>query len=83
MAGAPAYNRRALAIAEKGLGPRQPNVAIPVSRIGSILKQQGDLPGALEYTQRALTILESTYGPAHPNTKAMARNLNGIRRAMK
>ena len=77
------YNRRALAVAEKALGPQHPGVAIAANNIGSTLQQQGDLPGALEYTQRALTILESAYGPAHPNTKTVAQNLTNIREEMK
>jgi hypothetical protein len=58
-------------------------VAIRASNIGTILRAQGDLAGALEYTRRALRILRATYGSENPVTKIVAVNLAVIEHALK
>jgi tetratricopeptide (TPR) repeat protein len=77
------YTRRALAIDETVYGPDHPNVAIRASNIGTILRAQGDLAGALEYTRRALRIFQATYGPENPQTRIVAGNLAVIEKALK
>jgi hypothetical protein len=58
-------------------------VAIRASNIGTILRAQGDLAGALEYTRRALRIFQATYGPENPQTRIVAGNLAVIEKALK
>ena len=43
-----------------------------------ILRDQGDLQGALHYIQRALGILERVYGPDHSRTKTTAESLKRL-----
>jgi hypothetical protein len=50
-------------------------VATRANNIGSILKAQRDLTGALESTRRALAIDEKVYGLDHPQ---VARDVNNI-----
>lgn len=81
--GALTYTLRALQIDEKVYGPEHPTVGMRAGTIGAILYGKGDLQGALTYTQRALTIFQKVYGPDNPNTKAISRNLEAIKQAMK
>ena len=69
---------RALKIYEDARGPDHPNVAAVASNIGLILKDQGDLVGALEYSRRALKIDEQVYGPDHPQVAIFANNIGQI-----
>jgi tetratricopeptide (TPR) repeat protein len=69
------YFERALAIAEKALGPNHPDTAISLNNLGGLLQGQGDLPGARPYVERALAIREKALGPDHPD---MARSLNNL-----
>ena len=73
--------RRSLAIYEKLHGSEHPKVASVANNIGLILKDQGDLAGALEYTQRALTIDEKVYGPGHPHVAIRVNNIGLILKA--
>ncbi len=50
-------------------------MATRANNIGSILKAQRDLTGALESTRRALAIDEKVYGLDHPQ---VARDVNNI-----
>jgi tetratricopeptide (TPR) repeat protein len=78
-----ARRRRALGIDEKALGRDHPKVAIRANNVGKILKDQGDLEGALRWVRRALRILEATYGPGNPSTELTRRNLERIRKALR
>ncbi|HEV2992556.1 MAG TPA: tetratricopeptide repeat protein, partial [Candidatus Angelobacter sp.] len=69
---------RALQIGERVYGSDHPNVAAVANNIGQILKEQGDLAGALEYSQRALQIDEQVYGPDHPSVARDANNIGTI-----
>jgi tetratricopeptide (TPR) repeat protein len=71
---------KALKIAEQMYGPDHPETATDANNIGQILKDQGDLPGALEYTRRALKIAEQVYGPDHPQVAIFANNIGQILR---
>ena len=78
------YNGCAISQQQYGeLGPEHPDVARDATNIGTILKAQGDLAGALEWTKRALAILGTAYGPNNPSTRIVARNLGAIKEAMK
>ncbi len=46
--------------------------------LGQILKDKGDLDGALAYVQRALKIDEKVFGPEHPNIARDANNIGTI-----
>lgn len=81
--GALHYAERALKIDEKTFGPDYPKVAIDANNIGGFLRDKGDLEGACRYTERALRILQNAYGPENNITKSTARNLEGIRRALR
>jgi tetratricopeptide (TPR) repeat protein len=72
---AKADSERALKIYEDAHGTDHPTVAVVANNIGLILKDQGDLAGALECSRRALKIDEQVYGPDHPKA---ARNANNI-----
>ena len=53
-------------------------VAATTNNLGQILKDQGDLDGALVYAQRALEIGEKVYGLEHPEVAVFANNLGKI-----
>lgn len=72
---------RAFKIDEKVYGPNHPNLRIRLNNIGQILKEKGDLNGALTYSKRALKILTDHYGPDNPLTKMAAANLEEIEQA--
>jgi tetratricopeptide (TPR) repeat protein len=72
--------QRASNIDEDAFGPGHPTLAIVANNIGAILRDQGDLAGALEYIQRALKIDEKIYGPDHPNVAVDANNIGEILR---
>jgi len=59
-------------------GLEHPTVARDVNNIGQILKDQGDLVGALSYSQRALVLYQRFYGPDHPSTKKAAAHVEEI-----
>ncbi len=76
--GALDYYRQALAVWERALGPRHPNVATPLNNIGLALRQQRELDGALEHYQRALRIWEDALGPQHPDVAGSLNNIGGV-----
>ena len=73
--------RCSLAIYEKLHGSEHPNVASVANNIGTILKAQGDLAGALEYIKRALAIDEKVYGPEQPKVAIDLNNIGQILKA--
>src|SRR5262249_17281114 len=48
---------------------------------GIILRDKGDLDGALRHTQRTLDINERVYGPDHPKVAILANNIGQILQA--
>lgn len=62
--------RRALAIKEKCLGPKYPDVATTLNNMAVPRKAQGDRQGAADLYRRALGIFEESLGPTHPKTVA-------------
>jgi tetratricopeptide (TPR) repeat protein/nucleoside phosphorylase len=74
-AGALEHYRRALAIAEKVLGPEHRDVAVILNNIGLALRAQGDYAGALEHYRRALAIAEKVLGPEHSSVASILNNI--------
>ena len=68
-------HQRALAIYEKTLGPKHPNVAWTMTNIGSVLDDKGKYDKALGYYRKALAIYENSLGPDHPEVAATLHNL--------
>jgi tetratricopeptide (TPR) repeat protein len=69
--------QRALEIVEKEFGPDHTTVAIGLNNLGIVLKDLGNLDGALDGLQRALEIVEKEFGPDH-TTVAIGLNNLGI-----
>jgi tetratricopeptide (TPR) repeat protein len=67
-AGAWALYARALAIAEKMLGPEHPQTAAILNNLAEVLQAQGDYAGAKPLNERVLTICEKTLGVTVPDT---------------
>lgn len=71
---------RALDLYQQVLGPYHARVAAVANNIGLILRQKGDLAGALDYARRALKINEQVYGIDHPLVAINANNIGLILR---
>ena len=69
---------RALAIYEAEYGPDHRLVSTPLNNLGTILRNLGDLQGALEYHRRALEIDEAEYGPNHPEVATDLNNIGSV-----
>ena len=59
---------RALAIAEKALGPEHPDTAQCLDNVAGVMQAQGDFAAACTLRERALTIREKVLGSEHPDT---------------
>jgi len=77
-AGAEPLYRRALAIAEKTLGPNHPNTATALDNLAGLLESGGDVAGAEPLYRRALSIAEKALGPDHPTTREIRENLDAL-----
>ena len=65
-------------IAEKGLGPDHPSVAISLSNFAGLLLATNRLAEAEALFRRALKIDETSYGPDHPNVAIRLNNLASL-----
>jgi tetratricopeptide (TPR) repeat protein len=70
--------RRALAIAEKALGPDHPDVGNHLNNLAGLLQAKGDYAAAEPLFRRALAIDEKALGPNHPDTQRIRRNLEKL-----
>jgi len=70
--------RRALAIAQKTLGPNHPNTATSLDNLAGLLESEGDDAGAEPLYRRALTIAEKALGPDDPTTREIRDNLAAL-----
>ncbi len=61
------YYQQSLAVLEKELGPRHPNLAIGLQNLGLLYQSKGQYGQAQAYLQRALAIREEALGPDHPD----------------
>jgi CHAT domain-containing protein/tetratricopeptide (TPR) repeat protein len=66
---------RCVALREKSLGPRHPDVAQSLDRLGELVRVLGDYAKAEPLHVRALDIAESARGPQHPD---VARSLHHL-----
>lgn len=66
---------RALAIREKMLGPKHPDVANILNNLALLLSNHGDFAVARPLHERALAIHEKALGPEHPNVATSLNNL--------
>ncbi len=64
-----------VSLAEKTLGPDNPDTATVLNNLANILQKMEDLQGARPLYERALAIYERALGPDHPN---VAESLNGL-----
>ena len=76
----PLYER-ALAIAEKALGPEHPNTATSLNNLAELYRSQGRYDKAEPLYERALAIAEKVQGPEHPATATSLNNLAGLYRS--
>jgi tetratricopeptide (TPR) repeat protein len=70
--------RRALAIDEKALGLKHPDVATSLNNLAGLLYKQGKYVEAEPLYRRALAIGEKTLGPDHPAVATRLNNLAGL-----
>ena len=70
--------RRALAIAERSLGPDHPNVAASLNNLAQLLQTTNRLTEVEPLMRRALEIEERSLGPDHPNVAIYLNNLAGL-----
>jgi tetratricopeptide (TPR) repeat protein len=75
--------RRALAIQEKTLSPRDPEKAVTLNNLANVLLATGRGSLAEPVARRALSMLEAALGPNHPRVATSASNLADILRAQK
>ena len=73
-------SQRALAIAEKALGPEHPHVATSLNNLALLYRDQGRYEAAEPLYQRALAIDEKALGPEHPSVGDSLNNLAGLYR---
>ncbi len=72
---------RALALAEKTLGPAHSETGIILINLAVLYKAMGKYDAALPLSLRALAIVEETHGPDHPDTGTCLNNLAEAYRA--
>ena len=73
--------RRALAIAEKAMGPEHPEVGILLNNLTELYLTQGRYEAAEPLIQRALVITEKALGPEHSDVGIHLNNLAELYRA--
>jgi len=76
--GAIAAQQKALAIAERALGPTNPALWSDLEVIGVTLAKQGAWAKARPYLERALTLREASVGSDHPDIAAVLTNLGAV-----
>ena len=60
------------------LGPEHTDTASSLNNLASLLRSQGDIPGARLLNDRALAIWVKALGSAHPNTNRARCNLSRL-----
>ncbi|MFN7924418.1 MAG: tetratricopeptide repeat protein [Bryobacteraceae bacterium] len=74
--------RRALAIQEKALSPRHPEVGVTLNNLAGVVGASGRLAQAELMLTRAVSILETTLGPNHARVAAACSNLGDLEAAL-
>ena len=70
--------QRALAIAEKALGPAHPDTAGSLNNLAELYRATGAYAKAEPLYERALAIAEKALGPAHPDTASALNSLAAL-----
>jgi CHAT domain-containing protein/Tfp pilus assembly protein PilF len=70
--------QRLVAISEKALGPDNPRVAIPLTKLALLYHHQARYADAEPLYKRVLAIYEKTLGPDHPLVSLPLNNLAGL-----
>ena len=78
---AEAFDKRALAITGKALGPEHPYVADNLNNLATIYDKLGRRAEAEPLYQRALAIRQRALGPEHPHVADILNNLAAFRYA--
>src|SRR5262249_45834129 len=73
--------KRALAVAEKALGPEHPEVGLRLNNLATLYSAQGRYAEAAPLLKRALAIDEKALGPEHPSVGLFLNNLADLYRA--
>jgi tetratricopeptide (TPR) repeat protein len=73
---------RAVAVAERGLGPDHPVTATALDQLGMTLLAQGHADRAAELEERALRIYTGLLGPDHPRIAQELHNLGNAHLAL-
>ena len=76
-----AIQEKALALAERVLGPEHPDTLKSVNSLGNLYKAQGRYGEAEPLFKRALAASERVLGPEHPNTLASVASLGALYQA--
>ena len=74
--------QRALAIAEKTLGPEHPSVATGLNNLAALYHAQGKYAQAEPISARAVAIYEKSLGPNHPELALALQNRAALMRKM-
>jgi tetratricopeptide (TPR) repeat protein len=75
--------QKALQMAEKNVGPDDPDVATSLNNLAGLHKTQGDYAKAEPLYKRSLAIWEKALGPDHPDVATSCENLAALYRATK
>jgi tetratricopeptide (TPR) repeat protein len=73
--------KRSLAIREKALGPKHPDVALSLNQLAGLYYFQGRYEDAEPLYKRSLAIKEKALGPEHPDVAGTLSNLAELYRA--
>ncbi len=65
--------QQALAIKERMLGPRHPEVGVLLNNLAVAHRQSGDVPAAMECYRRALPVLSLSLAPSTPRLRLAQR----------
>jgi nephrocystin-3 len=74
------FFRRTLDILEMNFSPENPNMAINLNNLGTVLIEMGDYAAAEPLVHRALAIYEKVFGSDHPETHDLRKALEAIHR---
>ncbi len=73
------YYDKALTIQQHLLGAKHSEIALTLTKLGNVLREQGKLEESLPYFEQALVIREELFGEQHPD---VAASLNEIGRLL-
>ena len=68
----------AFSLAERSLGPDNPEMALFHANVGMLQAQQGDHAGAIEHLTRAIEIQGAAFSPEHPSLVGPLESLGAV-----